>query len=129
LNVEPCVAHGSRDGLRASHLRDPDQDMRSHRSLIRLLLILALIAGQQAALVHAVSHLATASPNQTEPGLPHGKVCGECLTSAHFAAALPSGDVILPAATGVLLQPAQAGEFHLPIPVLGFQSRAPPALL
>jgi hypothetical protein len=106
-----------------------NQDMRSHRSLIRLLLVLALIAGQQAALVHAVSHLAAASANQTEPGLPHGKVCGECLTSSHFAAALPSGGVVLPEATGVLLQPGQPGTLHLPLAALGFQSRAPPALL
>jgi hypothetical protein len=103
--------------------------MRSRRSLLRLLLVLALIAGQQGALVHAVSHLATASANQTEPGIPHGKVCGECLTSAHFASALPSGGVVLPDATGVLLQPAQTGECHLPIPVFGFRSRAPPTLL
>jgi hypothetical protein len=103
--------------------------MRSRRSLLRLLLVLALIAGQQGALVHAVSHLASASANQTEPGLPHSKVCGECLTSSHFAAALPSGGVVLPDATGVFLRPAQSGTHHLPIAALGFRARAPPALL
>jgi hypothetical protein len=103
--------------------------MRSRRSLLRLLLVLALIAGQQGALVHAVSHLASAAANQTEPGLPHGKVCGECLTSSLFAAALPSSGVILPDATGVFLQLGQPGTLHLPIAVLGFQSRAPPAFL
>lgn len=103
--------------------------MRGRRSLLRLLLVVALIAGQHAALVHAVSHLAAAVASQSEPGLPPGKVCGECLTSSHFAAALPSGGVIMPDATGVILLRARAGTFDLPVAVLGFQSRAPPTLL
>lgn len=103
--------------------------MGNCRPLLRALLVLALIAGQQATLVHAVSHLTVASANQTEPGLPHGKVCGECLTSAVLAAALPSSGAVLPDAAGVVPWRGQADSLHRPLAALGFRSRAPPALL
>lgn len=68
------------------------------RILARILLVFALLLGQQAALLHALSHVpgstAAGAPNPEQPPLPHD--CEQCsgysqlLAVGNFTAALPA---------------------------------------
>jgi hypothetical protein len=93
--------------------------------LTRLLLVLALLGGQQAVLAHAVSHLAQSLAQDGEHGLPHGKGCAHLL-SPSFSSALPSSATILPAEVEACPRPVELTFSHRAQEVLGFRPRAPP---
>jgi hypothetical protein len=105
--------------------------MRGQRVIKQLLLLFALLAGQHFALVHAVTHIPhrEAAGSNKESGLPHSKLCAQCLLSSHLAQALTSS---APTPPSIALAPPEG----LPVrgsriaaSVLGFRSRAPPAPL
>jgi hypothetical protein len=93
-----------------------------------LLLVLALLGGQEALLAHAVSHLAQSAAHDGEPGLPHGKGCAYLL-SPSFSSALPSSPTILPVEVAPCPRPAELTCSHHAHALLGFRPRAPPASL
>jgi hypothetical protein len=115
--------------------------MRCRSVITQLLLLFALLAGQQIALVHAISHLATShlavshlhheepAGTKEDPELPHGKLCVECLLSSHLVHALPSSVTLAlaPAALVPKALPVRVG--YVAAVALAFHSRAPPAPL
>lgn len=103
--------------------------MRGRCLLTRLLLLLALLAGQQAVLVHAVSHLAQSAAEDSKPGVPHGKACAQCLLSSPFSSALPSSAIVLPVEVEPCLLSAELVLSCRSHTALGFRSRAPPSNL
>ncbi len=104
--------------------------MRAHRIVAQWLLLLALLAGQQVALVHAFRHLPQREAAESQaPGLPHGELCAQCLLSAHLGQALTSSVLILPSAAVVLPEAHPPCGSPIAAPLLGFHSRAPPAPL
>src|SRR5262245_12078355 len=104
--------------------------MHGRRIITRLLLLFALLAGQQFAFVHAISHLPNGEvAGGKEGSLPPGKLCSQCVLSAHLAHALTS---TAPALATVASAPHEAlliRGSHLAATLLGFHSRAPPAAL
>src|SRR5262245_40908818 len=104
--------------------------MHGRRVISQLLLLFALLAGQQLALVHAVSHLSNGEvAGGKERGLPHGKLCSQCVLSSHLAHALTSTAPLVCSDAGVVLAALPPRSSRLAEPVLGFHSRAPPAPL
>lgn len=104
--------------------------MRGQRVITQLLLLFALLAGQQFALVHAVSHIShEEAAGGKKSGPAHGKVCAECVLSSHLAHALTSSASIAPSIAVVPLEAFAARGSHIAAPILGFHSRAPPAPL
>jgi hypothetical protein len=104
--------------------------MRGQRLITQLLLLFALLAGQHFALVHAVSHIPhREAAGGKEPGLPHDKVCAQCVLSSHLGYALTSSAPITPSTAVVLPEALLARGSHTAAPTLGFHSRAPPAQL
>jgi hypothetical protein len=104
--------------------------MHGRRVVTQLLLLIALLAGQHLALVHAVNHVPhREAAGGKEPGLPHGKVCAQCLLSSHLGQALTSAAPVLPSIVVVRLETSHSRGSHIAAPVLGFHSRAPPAPL
>ena len=104
--------------------------MHGRRVITQLLLLFALLAGQHLALVHAVSHLPTGEvAGGKESGVPHGKLCAQCVLAAHLSHGLPS---IAPLPTSTAEVPLEAPPlrgFQQAALILGFHSRAPPAPL
>jgi hypothetical protein len=104
--------------------------MHAQRVLMRLLMVLVLLAGQDFALVHAYTHPPQRAPvSGQDRGLPHGKFCAQCLECSHLAHALPCIVIIPPSAATLEPQALPAPGSHVASLVLGFHSRAPPALL
>jgi hypothetical protein len=104
--------------------------VRGQRLITQLLLLFALLAGQHFALVHAVSHIPQRSAaGGKEPGLPHGKVCAQCVLSSHLGHALTSSALVAPSTAAVLPEAFPARGSHVAAAILGFHSRAPPAQL
>ncbi len=104
--------------------------MRSQRMITRLLLLFVLMAGQHFALVHAVTHIPhRAAAGTKESGLPHAKLCIQCLLSVHVTQALSSSAPVPPSIAVVLPEAAPVRGSHIAAPFLGFRSRAPPAPL
>jgi len=104
--------------------------MYGRRAITQLLLLFALLAGQHFALVHAINHLPNGEvAGGKERGLPHGKLCSQCVLSSHFAHALTSTAPALGTVTSVPLDALPIRGSHFAATVLGFHSRAPPAAL
>ena len=103
---------------------------RKQRLYLRLALLLALVAGQQIALVHGVSHLSQpAAASGDGKSLPHAGACGVCILCAHLAAALPSSKAIAPLVLLSLAVRAWVAAGASSSQLLAFRSRAPPARL
>jgi hypothetical protein len=104
--------------------------MRGQRVITQLLLLFALLAGQHFALVHAVTHIPhREAAGSKESGLPHGKLCAQCLLSSHLAQALTSSAPTLPSIALAPPEVLPVRGSHIAARVLGFRSRAPPAPL
>lgn len=104
--------------------------MHAQPVLMRLLMVLVLLAGQHFALVHAYTHLPHRAPlSGQDRGLPHGKFCPQCLECSHLAHALPCTVIIPPSTATLQPQVLPAPRCFVASLVLGFRSRAPPALL
>ena len=104
--------------------------MHGRRVVTQLLLLFALLAGQHFALVHAVSHLPNGEvAGGKERGLPHGKLCSQCVLSSHLAHALISSAPVLASHAPVPLLALCVRGSHRAALLLGFHSRAPPAPL
>ena len=100
--------------------------MKLQRLLFCLLTALLLFA-QQAAHVHAVSHLGKELPPKEQLG--HSQLCGKCASFEKFSAAAPVSHAASPAVALVFSQPdADACTFRA-VAVPAFHSRAPPVLL
>jgi DMSO reductase anchor subunit len=101
--------------------------MKLSRRFLAVLLTLLLLMTQQAAVVHAASHLAVADSSQQDEHLPHEQTCGQCLALAQFAASavsqysLPLTDIAK--YPPPVIQPVQA---TLAQTICAFSSRAPP---
>ncbi len=100
--------------------------MKLRRALV-VLLSLLLLATQQAALTHGVTH--TGKPPPAKEQLAHSNLCGKCVSFEKFACAIPGGAVGLLPLHLVFQQPAGARYFFRPRQVAAFNSRAPPVLL
>lgn len=104
--------------------------MHGRRVITQLLLLFALLAGQHFALVHAVSHLPNGEvAGGKERGLPHGKLCSQCVLSSHLAHALTPSAPVLTSGASIPLDALPVRGSYLAALVLGFHSRAPPAPL
>jgi hypothetical protein len=104
--------------------------MHGRRVITQLLLLFALLAGQHFALVHAVSHLPNGEvAGGKDRGLPHGKLCAQCVLSSHLAHALTSSAPVLASDASIPLATRAIRGSFLAALVLGFHSRAPPAPL
>ena len=104
--------------------------MHGRRVITQLLLLFALLAGQHFALVHAVTHLPNGEvAGGKEGGLPHGKVCPQCVLSSHLAHALASTPPVLAAVAPSPFETSPARSSYFAAALLGFHSRAPPAAL
>ena len=106
------------------------QEMHGRRVITQLLLLFALLAGQQFALVHAVAHLPNGEvAGGKESGLPHGKVCPQCVLSSHLAHALTCTAPALATIASFSFETSPVRGSHFAAAILGFQSRAPPVAL
>ncbi len=99
--------------------------MKLQRLLFCLLTGLLLFA-QQAAHVHAISHLGKTPPPKEQLG--HDKLCGKCVSFEKLSAAAPGGLPVSPAASLVFEQPDPDVSIFRPVAVAAFHSRAPPVL-
>lgn len=102
--------------------------MVAKRALIHVLLALALLLAQQAALAHAATHLAKPPATQDDQ-LPQHKVCAHCELSAQFSSAMVGKLLSFETQSGIagfLPHPAQVLYTATP---RAFRSRAPPASL
>lgn len=99
------------------------------RLWIALALSLALVAGQQAAALHALGH-AIERTTQKHDSIPTKSTCDQCLLFAELSGAVAAGVSQLPVvpAEGAPL-PASIPQGASIAPRLAFRSRAPPALL
>ena len=102
-----------------------------NRTLRRLLIALALLFGQQAAQVHALSHLAQ-DPSRVAGGEkslpPAGHPAAQCLMFHAADSALPA---LLAVFEPVRAAPPAPAHVKLPLPFrprIEFDSRAPPVL-
>ena len=102
---------------------------RRTRRLLSLVMALLLVVVQQAGFAHALTHLASPSPqNSSRNDTPHpaAKVCTECVAFAQIDSALPPapahGAGVVPPAAFV----ASAFRPFFPEFAAHFQSRAPP---
>jgi hypothetical protein len=98
-----------------------------NRTLRHLLLAAALLFGQQAAQLHAISHIRSDSSESSQKGT-LGHPVGQCLLFHAVGSALPG--CAAPLAVAQLASPAST-RVVLPLPFqprIEFDSRAPPAL-
>ncbi|HET9699644.1 MAG TPA: hypothetical protein VFP70_01845 [Burkholderiales bacterium] len=70
--------------------------MQPRRWFRLVLLLVALLAVQQAALVHPYSHHRDGAATQEDPHALAGEACDQCVAYAVFAGALPAGGGALP---------------------------------
>jgi len=102
-----------------------------HRILRRLLIALVLLFGQQAAQLHALSHLGQAlacAEGEAKGPCPAGHPAAQCLAFHAMDSALPS---IASALDLHHVAPVAPAPFTLPLPFpprIAFDSRAPPVL-
>lgn len=107
-----------------------------NRTLRHLLIALALLFGQQAAQLHALSHLGQNQAGQDQARIaggekrmpPAGHPAAQCLMFHAVDSALPT---LLAVFEPVRASPPAAAPVTLPLPFpprIGFDSRAPPVL-
>jgi len=102
-----------------------------NRTLRRLLIALALLLGQQAAQLHAFSHLAQDQariPGSEKSVPPAGHPAAHCLMFHAVDSALPT---LLAVFEPVRAAPPEPAHITLPLPLpprIEFDSRAPPIL-
>lgn len=97
--------------------------MTSSRTL-PLLLTLTLLLAQQAAQVHALSHLERVTPKE---GISHTELCAKCSTFGQLSSIVPTTAAISldpPASASSLVT---ADSSSVPRTTAAFQSRAPPS--
>jgi hypothetical protein len=103
--------------------------MPVRRTLTHILLILALLVGQQMAFAHAATHLTGQLPTQDKQ-LPHSKACDQCVQGAQLGAALldtaPASSSVRASSIDLV---ADCRSVHIPSPFRAFSSRAPPTSL
>ena len=102
--------------------------MRSRRFLGFLLLAAALLFGQQAAVWHALSHVALRAPAQSEQEkkVPHAPVCDKCIVYAGTGSAAPSKAHFFAAGSSGISSIALCCISYTPLAHRNFLSRAPP---
>lgn len=74
--------------------------MQPRRWFRLVLLLVALLTGQQAALVHPYSHDGGGAATQEDPHALAGEACDQCVAYAGFASALPGAEYVLPSPAG-----------------------------
>ena len=93
---------------------------------VALWLALALLAGQQAAALHDLSH----ATEQLGKGVPAKHSCDQCFLSAQLSGAMAAHVATAPVVAAAPLEIASPrATVELPAPRLSFRSRAPPTLL
>jgi len=103
--------------------------MKMLRRTLNLVLPALLLAAQQAALAHVVSHLDPDPSPAHERTLVHLKLCGKCVSAeklTHLAAGKPPA---ITAASASYAQPVFAGYACATRAQVPYSSRAPPACL
>ena len=100
--------------------------MKLHRVLAHLLILLLLFA-QQAAYVHAISHLGKEPPAKEQ--LAHSKLCDKCVSFEKISGVAPTSVAALVSPELLFAQPPHLGYVFSPRTVAAFYSRAPPFFL
>jgi hypothetical protein len=91
-----------------------------------ILLVLALLLGQQAGTAHALSHLNPSDAAKEQ--LSHSALCAKCSTFQQLSSALPPTTCIAVEQTHAVVQHAIVDWDPVARTVTVFRSRAPPSL-
>ncbi len=119
-NCETLVRGGSKLTLLMNPVR---------RVLAAFSLALALLAGQQAAVLHGLAH-ATVQSGSIAPGAPGNTPCDQCFLSAQLSGALGAAIAAMPGVvSGSDSFVAAVVEGAPGAPRFAFRARAPPTLL
>lgn len=96
-----------------------------------LYLIVTLLAFQQGAAVHALSHLAenTHAQAEQEEHLPHSPACEECMVYATIGGAITASSLTFQDAPGVVFGVVGGLFLAFFAPLSAYRSRAPPHFL
>jgi hypothetical protein len=103
--------------------------MKTRHIILRALLTLLLLASQQMAMAHAVSHFSGSHKESSGKQLPADQFCDQCLAAAQLASgATSNASLILPNAGPVVAPVADITNLFLGRTSYFFQPRAPPAI-
>lgn len=104
--------------------------MTSRRTIVRLLLALAVLLAQQALAVHPFVHRAGAADTQNDQSGPAERVlCALCVAGAASGSALPSSGHPPFVSAAQVFERAPLAWCYQPPVTLAFSSRAPPSYL
>jgi hypothetical protein len=99
------------------------------RRALNFILPVLLLAAQQAALAHVISHLDPDRPPAHERTLVHLKVCGGCVSAEKLTHPAAGNPPAITAASASYAQPIFAGYACATRAQFPYSSRAPPACL
>lgn len=103
--------------------------MKSPRRTLNFILPVLLLAAQQAALAHVVSHLDLDQPPENERTLVHLKLCGKCVAAEKLTNPAAGRMPAVTESSARYAQPIAAGYVCVTQALLPYSSRAPPACL
>lgn len=98
------------------------------RTLSGLLFAFALLAAQQGAAWHALSHYRADLVSSSDKSLPHSEQCAQCVAYAQTGAAAAATPFIFLAPSLSAERIIHIGASILPAPDCPYQSQAPPHL-